>query len=264
MSYKTLKDCDINIRQLLADGKSLKEIIRALQNEGVRATLLALQNYISENNLDDNESNPVIIPFIEVEKVKTEYKSFDFKSIKFDDFDETNDLEIVEFFQKAHLYLVVKQLEIVANEQEKYYTGESENQPIQAIHKLKLLQETLFKIRPFNVIANQSEAIKVVERMGYKLQVEENDNEEDTVLDVDYLINKLLKSGDENKVIKGLEIKRRWLETESKLKDKVAISEDEFSTNIDELSTIISRFVPAENVAELMYSLSKLNNKSEE
>jgi hypothetical protein len=87
-------------------------------------------------------------------------------------------------------------------------------------------------------------------------------NSEDA--NVNKLLNAMLHSGDENKVLKALEIKRRYMETESKLKDKVSISEDEFNNNLDDLSSIISRFVPTENVTELMYALAQLNNKSEE
>jgi hypothetical protein len=257
------KICRKNLGELVNDmylaNSPISSIIKTLDKEECETNEDTIKRHLRKFNLLNNSDDFEIVDL-------NPTLSYDLNTISFEryDFDSESPNEAVAYLQKVHLYIYFKQLEIVTREQDEFYQGIRDTPPSQSITRLKQLYELLDKFTGVSIYVNQQAAIKRIELMGYTLNPVGGENVIDRDVDVNSLINSLLNSGDENKVIKGLEIKRRWLETESKLKDKASISEDEFNTNVDELSTIISRFVPAENVAELMFQLNQLNNKSGE
>jgi hypothetical protein len=97
---------------------------------------------------------------------------FDFNSISFDNynFEEDNPTSIVEYLQKSLLFMYMRQLEIVANEQAKKYLGEEDGEGgFYQLLKLEKIERMLHNIYPIHIYANQRIAMDVVARMGYKL-----------------------------------------------------------------------------------------------
>ena len=166
------------INQMIDNDYSVQDILNELNLLGCKVSYPVVQDWIAKNtgkitpdfeeNACDNDCNAA----------PCDNKSFDFES-KFDE-SLKND-NIAEFLQKAHYFLYKRQLEIVAKEQEDYYLGLSEKIPIQSLRQLQILAGLFYKVAPVHLIANQQEAIRVVERMGYTL----NFNETDVYLETD-------------------------------------------------------------------------------
>ncbi|MEO1431209.1 MAG: hypothetical protein AAFS12_17245 [Cyanobacteria bacterium J06632_19] len=192
MSSSPIDNHAATVAQMVADGHTLKEIIKKLRELGCKVTLKALQKYLDEQGL--KIQNAPIVPevmFVRGSKDSNSNSSkepdverFNSRSFNFDNADLSDDFDAValaEFLQKAHYFLYKRQLEIVANEQEAYYLGYSDSQPIHSLRKLQILADLFYKIAPVHIISNQREAIKVIQRMGYTISVDgENINVDNT------------------------------------------------------------------------------------
>lgn len=175
------------VAKMVSDGHTLKEIVKKLRELGCKVTLKALQKYLDEKGLKIQDA--AIVPEVMFVKNSNSSKEpdverFNSRSFNFDNADLSNDFDAValaEFLQKAHYFLYKRQLEIVANEQEAYYLGYSDSQPIHSLRKLQILADQFFRICPVHLLANQREAIKVIQRMGYTISVDgENINVDNT------------------------------------------------------------------------------------
>jgi hypothetical protein len=164
-----LKEHHELIKQSINDGLSDREIVKILNDKGIKITTNYLREYCKDNDLTVCKAvTPIVEPAKETKEKTT--KSFDFKSVTFEqhfDYSDTN--QVIEFMQKSLTHLVVRQLEIVAYEQEQYYLGKTEELPVTNIRKLQILTEQLYKIAPLDIIANQQKAIETVQRMGYTI-----------------------------------------------------------------------------------------------
>ncbi|MHC0068429.1 hypothetical protein ACWATR_37130 [Nostoc sp. UIC 10890] len=100
-------------------------------------------------------------------------KQFDFNSVNFEEysFDENNPENVIEYFQKALLFMYGRQLQIVASIQERVYLGfdEDDYQSNSEWLKLEKIEGMLHRIYPIHIFANQRIALDVVSRMGYQI-----------------------------------------------------------------------------------------------
>ncbi len=85
------------------------------------------------------------------------------------DFDIQKPETVIEYIQKVHLAIYLKQLEIVAQEIIEYQMGTSEIPPTISINNLKKLFDILDRTTGIEVTINQQKAIQVVESLGFKL-----------------------------------------------------------------------------------------------
>jgi hypothetical protein len=71
-----------------------------------------------------------------------------------------------------------------------------------------------------------------------------------------FLINQMLISSDPNQVVKGLELKRRYLESEYKFKQKMTT--EGFESSMQYCLELIKDFVPAEKLPEFLNKTNEI------
>lgn len=157
------------------DGLSFSEIQVYLKSKYIEISDLALMRHFESfgYNLSANDStNEIEITPTQV--ISKEPLNYDLNNINFDsyNFDVTDSKSVMSYLQKCHLNLYLRQLQIVTAEQENYLVGDSPNPPRQSIMLLEKLLKMMDKISGISLIANQSQAIQILERMGYKITSE--------------------------------------------------------------------------------------------
>ncbi|WP_414589222.1 hypothetical protein [Scytonema sp. PCC 10023] len=86
------------------------------------------------------------------------------------DFDPKNPLSIIQYLQKCHLGIYLKQLAIVYQKVSEYEQGLRGLPPTTEINDLKKLFELLDSITGISVFSNQQAAIQKVQNMGYSIE----------------------------------------------------------------------------------------------
>jgi transcriptional regulator with XRE-family HTH domain len=85
-----------------------------------------------------------------------------------------------------------------------------------------------------------------------------SENESEKQANISNLINTMLRSNDENTLLKALELKRKYMETESKLKEKYALTPEEFADVIQNMINIVKEFLPSEKLPLLSERLNQI------
>lgn len=165
------KDKATLVTALINENKDFKQILTELKKSHRvnDSTLIKHLRLSGHSNLIP--AKPVISALVE-----TTTNSFDFNSIDFDEysFDDGNPESIIEYFQKALLFMYGRQLQIVAAEQNEKYQG-SEGNGLTEFLKLEKIEGMLHRIYPIHIFANQRIAMDVIARMGYKLVLSADD-----------------------------------------------------------------------------------------
>lgn len=156
------------VNDLIGQGKNFTQIIKELRKEN-RITEGVLQKHLRLTNQGQ-------LIAAKTQEINSEQANgFDFNSIVFDkyNFEETDPTSIVEYLQKSLLFMYMRQLEIVANEQAKKYSGEDDGGwGFYQLLRLEKIEKMLHNIYPIHIFANQRIAMDVVARMGYKITLD--------------------------------------------------------------------------------------------
>ena len=160
-SQNKLKRHESKILEMLQAGISKTEILKWLTKQKCTVSLTYLNEFLLNKGYSV-EDEPIHL------STASQGKNFDFTK-HIESFDS---ISYTDFLQKALRFLVDRQLQIVAKEQEDYFLGLDESQSSASLFKLKLLLTEFYKICPLNIIANQQEAMKVIQRMGYTVSFE--------------------------------------------------------------------------------------------
>lgn len=166
--------------QKYVDGASFSEILQYLSDENIAISKNVLTRHLKAYGLLKSE-NDISIKDIEIgvnEGVLTRDKRIlvDLNDISIDeyDFDFNDPNSLLGYLQKIHLALYFKQLEISYQHIVEYQAGLRKNYPSLAVSSLKKLFDILDSITGLTIYSNQSNALKVVESMGFKIQKIEN------------------------------------------------------------------------------------------
>jgi hypothetical protein len=150
---------------LIEDGVTLTAIREFFESEfNIYINEIALKNHYKKMGKQVvDEPKPVV----------TAERGYDLNNIDFSeyDFDLNKPDSILEYLQKAHLFIYLKQLEIVTREQETYINGITDDPPGYSISKLGQLQKLLDNISGISILADQSAALRKVLLMGYNLSL---------------------------------------------------------------------------------------------
>ena len=164
------------VNNLYQSGSPNSEILQELANKNCETNASALTRHLKkvgifrDKNLEVGESRENRGTTQSNYQIANRVNpgEYDLNSINFDryNFDETSPMETIEYLQRVHLSLYLKQLEIVAREQDDYYKGERELPPGQSITRLNQLYEMLNNLTGISIYANQQAAIQKVQMMG--------------------------------------------------------------------------------------------------
>jgi hypothetical protein len=163
-----------SVNKWYVDGFSLTQIVEKLQQENkLTITEKTVQRHLETFNLGirpENTNNAINL--VENQIKSKESLEYDLNNITFDkyNFDDHDPISAITYLQKAHLHLYLRQLEIVCNEQERYYKGEAIEVSHGSIIRLKMLFDLLDNITGISLYANQQAAIQKIESMGLKVE----------------------------------------------------------------------------------------------
>jgi hypothetical protein len=159
------KICKANLgeytNQLIISDFSPKEVLKLLQNRGLKTTEKLLKKHLSAFQIPYAENNKNEV--IECETVKVDLNKIDFSEYSFD----PNDIEsIIGFLQKINLKIYLNQSRITLQAQQDVINGNSPDMPKEIMQNLAIAYQILDKSTGLSIHVNQQEAIKVVEAMG--------------------------------------------------------------------------------------------------
>lgn len=168
------------VRMLANEGSHPKSILQRLHREGCKVTLSSLKKWMIREKLyiepeEDSTKKDIVLGLprettnqheITVLENQTPARRFDFEREEI----ELDFYQLATFLQKAHIHLLKRQLEIVANQQaDAYRTGDESEYSMNSLRKLQAIANLTYKIAPLDLVAKQQEAVKIVQRMGYEL-----------------------------------------------------------------------------------------------
>lgn len=167
------------VNEKINDGISIKSIKKELLKNNIDVTENVIKRHLKAYGIDiDKSINDVPITPSEVVMNATDsvvnkdgIVLCDLNNIDLEkyDFDLQNPDTFVEYIQKIHIGLYLKQVEIAYKELGEYQIGKRENYPNNAINNLKKLYQLLEQSMGINNFVNINSAIKKIENEGYKI-----------------------------------------------------------------------------------------------
>ena len=162
------KICKANLgeysNQLILDGISPKEVLKLLQNRGIKTSEKLLRKHMSAFQIPYPETDTEII---ECEPVTVDLNKIDFSQYDFD----TNNIEsIIAYLQKINLKIYLNQTRITLKAQQDVIDGKSPDMPKEIMQNLAVAFQILDKSTGISTHINQQEAIKVCESLGLIVQ----------------------------------------------------------------------------------------------
>lgn len=179
------------VNQKNMDGISILEVKKYLQkNHNLDVTENVIKRHLKAYGIDINIDKSSDDISIKSEIIMNATDSvinkdgivlFDLNNVDLDkyDFDLENPETFVNYIQKIHIGLYLKQLEITYKELNEYQNGHRENYPNNAINNLKKLYELLEKTSGINNFVSVNSAIRKITNEGYMiLDSDDKPNEE--------------------------------------------------------------------------------------
>lgn len=149
----------------ILEGISPKDILKALEKEGVKVSVTLLKKHLAAFSIPYPEEKTEAV--IKQEPIKVDLNKIDFTQYNF----EPNNIEsIIGFLQKINLKIYLNQSKITLQAQEDVLNGRCPDVPKEIFQNLAVAFQILEKSTGMSVHINQQEAIRVVEAMGLSIQ----------------------------------------------------------------------------------------------